>query len=302
MNTPHTAVLLQETIEGLDLQPGSVVVDATVGAGGHSLLMSQQIGFEGIVIGFDADKNALDLAKEVLATGPAKFIPIESNFRHLTTKLAEIGIGEVDAILFDLGVSSMQLDSGQRGFSFRFNEPLLMTLKTEPGADDLTALDLVTTLEAKDLAIILKNYGEEQFADKIATAIVEARRTAPIDTTFRLIEIIESVVPNWYKKRRLHPATKTFQALRIATNDELGSLEEGLAGAWQMLKIDGRLAVISFHSLEAKIVKNFYKDKKTSGLGEIISKKVIRPSRTEVVENKRSRSASLRIIRKLSDS
>ena len=301
MNTPHTSVLLQETIEGLDLQPGFVVVDATVGAGGHSLLMSEQIGPTGLVIGFDADKNALQLASEKLATGPAKFIPIESNFRHLATKLEEIGIGSVDAVLFDLGVSSMQLDSGKRGFSFRFNEPLLMTLKTTPTADDLTALDLVATLEAKDLAIILKNYGEEQFADKISSAIVEARRTAPIDTTFRLIEVIESAVPNWYKKRRLHPATKTFQALRIATNDELGALTEGLESAWGMLKTGGRLAVISFHSLEAKIVKNFYKDKKTSGLGEIISKKVIRPSRTEIVENKRSRSASLRIIKKLSD-
>ncbi|MEX0910392.1 MAG: 16S rRNA (cytosine(1402)-N(4))-methyltransferase RsmH [Candidatus Paceibacterota bacterium] len=296
-HAPHIPVLLHETIEGLDLKPGAVVVDATVGAGGHALSIAQAVGKEGVVIGFDADAKALELATLNLKQGPAKFIPINTNFRLMATELAKVNIDEVDAVLFDLGVSSMQLDTAHRGFSFRFDEPLVMTLDSNPTGDTLTAIDLVNTLKAEDLAVILKNYGEEGFAGRIADAIVEARSSAPIETTARLVEIINSAVPFWYKKRKIHPATKTFQALRIAVNDELGALTEGLNSAWSLLKSGGHLGVISFQGLETKIVKDFAKAQKKIGAVKKVVK--IKPSRQEILANHRSRSAILRLIQKI---
>ncbi len=296
-HTPHTPVLLHETIEGLNLQPGEVVIDATVGAGGHAFTMSSVVGSSGLVIGFDADAEALELATQKLKKAPAKFILIKSNFRSMKTELATRGINEVDAVLFDLGVSSMQLDKAGRGFSFRFDAPLMMTLDSTPTSEDLTAMDLVNTLASKDLAVIFKTYGEESFATRIAEAIEKAREEeGPIQTTSQLVRIIERVVPFWYKKRKIHPATKTFQALRIAVNDELGALTQGLNQAWALLKTGGRLGVISFHGLETKIVKDFIKDKKKTGqAGKVVK---VKPSRSEILVNHRSRSAILRLVSK----
>lgn len=295
--TPHTPVLLHETIEGLNLQPGGVVIDATVGAGGHALAMSSAVGPSGLVIGFDADTEALELATKKLTTGPAKFMLIKSNFRSMKTELATRGINEVDAILFDLGVSSMQLDKAGRGFSFRFDAPLVMTLDSTPTPEALTAMDLINTLAADELAVILKTYGEESFALRIAEAIEKSRSEGPIETTGQLVAIIEQAVPFWYKKRKIHPATKTFQALRIAVNDELGALTEGLNEAWSLLKTGGRLGVISFHGLETKIVKDFIKDKKKTGQASKVVK--VKPSRPEILANHRSRSAILRLVSKM---
>ncbi|MDQ5957747.1 MAG: Ribosomal small subunit methyltransferase [Patescibacteria group bacterium] len=293
----HIPVLLHEVIAGLHLEEGQTVVDGTLGFAGHASAVCRAIGQDGVLVGIDADANALIEAKKVLAKYSTKLFLTKGNFRQIETICRDLGVDTVDAVLLDLGVNSTQLDLPGRGFSFRRDEPLLMTLDDTPDKKALTASDLVNTLGAKELADLIYGYSEERFSRQIAEAIVDMRGAeGPITTTFQLVRAIEGAVPFWYKKRKIHPATKTFQALRIATNDELGALEEGLAGAWAVLRSGGRLAVISFHSLEARIVKNFFAGKKQVGEGVLVNKHAIKPGREEEKGNSRSRSAELRVI------
>ncbi|OHA58673.1 MAG: 16S rRNA (cytosine(1402)-N(4))-methyltransferase [Candidatus Vogelbacteria bacterium RIFOXYD1_FULL_44_32] len=299
MEKLHTPVLLNEVIANLNLTIGSTVVDGTLGFGGHATKICDEIGPTGTLVGIDADATALHQAEKNLANQPCRQLLVKGNFRQLKSLCRDLEIESANAILLDLGVNSSQLDLSGRGFSFRRDEPLLMTLDDSPDKKNLTAADLVNTLGSEALAGIIYGYGEESFSRQIADAIVKARSDGgPITTTGRLTQIIEGAVPVWYTKRKIHPATKTFQALRIAVNDELGALEDGLAGAWDLLSVSGRLAVISFHSLEARIVKKFFVSKKQAGIGTLINKHAIKPTRDEVKANPRSRSAELRVISK----
>lgn len=293
----HIPVLLNETIEGLNLAPGAVVVDGTLGAGGHATEIAKRYGSKVQIVGFDLDQDALLLAKKSVAEAGGNLVSIHANFRTLENECRARGIELINAAMFDLGLSSMEVGESGRGFSFRFDEPLYMTLQNPITADTLTAGEVVNGMREAELADIIYQYGEERFSRMIAKAIVQARRIKKIETTKELAEIITNAVPAFYRKGRIHPATKTFQALRIYVNDELSSVGDGLQGAWNLLSPGGRIAVISFHSLEDRIVKQFFKNipKETAN---IITKKPIVPSRKEVIENPRSRSAKLRIIEK----
>lgn len=296
----HLPVLLTETIAGLALQPGQTVVDATVNRGGHSVAIGAVLGRSGHLIGLDADAEAISAARENLRDLPCRLNLVTSNFRQLEEVLARLGVAVVDACLFDLGLSSDQLDVSGRGFSFSHGaQPLTMTFAATPSPGALTAEEILNHWREESLADVIFGYGEEHFARRIAKAIVKAREQAPLQSTSDLVEVIRGAVPVWYTHRRLHFATKTFQALRIAVNDELGSLKLGLAAAWKHLRSGGRLAVISFHSLEARIVKNQFQLWNDEGTGHLITKNVTKPSRAEVLANPRSRSAQLRIIQKI---
>ncbi|HEY4506186.1 MAG TPA: 16S rRNA (cytosine(1402)-N(4))-methyltransferase RsmH [Candidatus Paceibacterota bacterium] len=294
----HTPVLLQETIELLDSKKGDTVLDATVGAGGHSLEIANRIGASGALIGLDQDQSALDASLDKLGKAGPRIILLRENFRNLDKALESLGIKEVDRIIFDLGMSSMDIESSGRGFSFNRDEPLLMTLSSEVTPETLTAKDVVNSWGEESLADIIYGFGGEQFSRRIAKAIVEERERGPIENTLKLAEIVTSAVPDWYRKRKLHPATKTFQAIRIAVNDELGALKEGIDKGWASLKKGGRMAVISFHELEDRIVKNKFKEYGKNFEAKIITKKPVVPQREEVLENPRSRSAKLRAIEK----
>jgi len=295
----HKTVLLHETIDGLNLNQDSKVLDATFGGGGHSLEICKK--YKGAnVFAFDQDSGAFKRAKSKFKNLDCNITFINKNFRDLDT---ESSLKDVDGIIFDLGLSSDQLTPEPglkgRGFSFLRDEPLLMTMKEDPSKEDLTAKEIVNTWSEQSLADIIYGYGEEKFAKRIAKKIVEERENMEIKTTFDLVKIIESAVPTFYKKGKIHFATRTFQALRIAVNDELRSLEMGLGKGFEVLKKGGRMAVISFHSLEDRIVKNFNKEKVKEGRASLINKKVILPSREEVKNNPRSRSAKLRIVEKI---
>ena len=291
----HRPVLLNEVIGGLGLSKDSVVLDCTFGGGGHSKEILRRYPGTKII--------AIDEDEEVTAE---KGISLHhENFRNLDKVL---GDRKVDAILFDLGFSSDQLESSGRGFSFLKDEPLLMTLKAKPGEEDLTAKMVINNWSEKSLADIIYGYGEERYARRIARIIAEERFRKPIETTGELVEIIKKAVPSRYRTKKIHFATRTFQALRIAVNDELGALKEGLEKGFETLKPESRMAVISFHSLEDRIVKKFYKEKASPvGLwprveeskAVLINKKPIRASDEEIKNNIRSRSAKLRIIKKI---
>ncbi len=292
----HRTVLLQETIDALDLQPGEVAIDGTLGAGGHSEEIVRRFGQRVAIHAFDLDADAIERAKARLAPLSPAITYHLANFRDMAKELA----GEkVDGIALDLGYSSDQLESSGRGLSFLRDEPLRMTLKKEISEAEFDAADIVNRWDEEDIANIIYGYGEERFARRIAREIVEAREHAPIDTTARLVEVVEHAVPSFYKRGRIHPATKTFQALRIAVNDELESLRAALVAGWDILKPGGRFAVITFHSLEDRIVKHTFRDWAKAEEGTLITKKPITPSTEELRENPRARSAQLRIIEKL---
>ena len=306
MNSIHKTVLLNETIEGLlahsSFSEGGnekfLVVDGTFGGGGHSVFICEK--YPNIkIIALDQDKSAFEKAKNKFKSSKNKISFVNENFRNIDKVLQKEKVEKVDGIILDLGLSSDQLENSGRGFSFMKSEPLLMTMKENPSSEDITALDVVNTWEEKNLADIIYGYGEEQFARRIARGIVEARKKEKIKTTFDLVKIIENSVPNFYRKGRINCATKTFQAFRIAVNDELGALGEGLTKGFDALKTGGRMAVISFHSLEDRIVKRFYKEKQKEGKGNLINKKPIVPSKEEIIKNNRSRSAKLRILEKI---
>ncbi len=292
----HKPVLLNESIAGLSLTNGATVFEGTVGLGGHSEAICKKIGANGLFIGTDADRDSLALAEERLRAIPCKKVFICDNFRNIDSVLRDVAVPAVNAILLDIGLSSRQLETAPRGFSFLRDEPLLMTFRSE--GEGLTAREIVNEWAEESIADVVYGYGEETAARRIAHAIVEARAKKPIETSMELAAIIKEGVPAKLRLGRIHPATKTFQALRIAVNDELGALREALAKGFSLLAPNGRMAVISFHSLEDRIVKDFYRERAKEGLGTIITKKPIIPSQEEIKENPRSRSAKLRIISK----
>lgn len=295
----HKTVLLKESISGLDIKSGEIFVDATLGNGGHSAGVCENFKNEVKIVGLDADEDALARSTKRLQGMKCDFIPVHSNFKDLDKALDYLKISKVNKILFDLGLSSNQLEESGRGFSFQKDEPLQMTFKKYISSEDLTAEKIVNEWTREDIAHILKEYGEERFAWKIAGAIVESREKKAIRTTRDLVEVIENTVPGFYKRRRINPATKTFQALRMTVNDEVGALNEGIQKGFERLASGGRMAVISFHSIEDRIVKKFFKDLEKNELGKILTKKPIIAMEDEVSENPRSRSAKLRIISKI---
>ncbi|MEK9131546.1 MAG: 16S rRNA (cytosine(1402)-N(4))-methyltransferase RsmH [Patescibacteria group bacterium] len=295
----HIPVLLHEVIAGLDIHPGETVLDGTLGGGGHFYAIADRLGEKGILIGLDLDAQAFERIDDVLEAHPKlTILTRQSNFRHLDKALTDLKITGVDKILLDIGLSSFQFEESGRGFSFQKDEPLLMTFSENPEEGSATALSIVNTWDEQALADGIFKYGEERYARKIARGIVDARKIKPIRTTTDLTNIILASTPTGYHHGGIHPATRTFQALRILTNDELGNLTEGIRVAFDALKPPGRLAIISFHSLEDRIVKTLFREYADQNLGTLITKKPIAPSDQEISENPRSRSAKLRIIQK----
>lgn len=292
----HIPVLLEEIKTALALKAGDVYVDGTLGLAGHAKAMYLSADKQATIIGFDKDGESLKKAKAALEEVGAKPTLFKTSFASMKQCLTLEQVPKVDAILLDLGVSSPQLDTSGRGFSFRFDEPLLMTMNESVDENTLTAKDLLSSLSVEQIETIIKNYGEERYAKSIARAIVARREVEPIEMTFQLVDVIKSAVPSVYRHGKIHPATKTFQALRIAVNDELGDLEIGLESAFDLLAPGGKLAVITFHSLEDRIVKHFMKDKVLASLGTLYTKKPVTPDEVEIKNNPRSRSAKLRII------
>lgn len=291
----HTPVLLKETIDSLDLESGNTYLDCTLGNGGHAEEVWKRYGNSVTITGIDADPEGVEIARlrlEGQGAGP-KFAVL--NFRNVDKAKDLLGIEEPNAILMDLGWNSKQFEGGNRGFSFDKDEPLRMTYGE--GAQ-FTAEEIVNSWDEDNLKTIISSYGEEKLSGRIARWIVESRKEKPIKTSSQLAEIIKKAVPVWYRFGRLHPATRTFQALRIAVNDELRALEEGLEKGFGILRNGGRLSVITFHSLEDRIVKNFFKELENKEQAKIINKKPITPTPEEIAENRRSRSAKLRTIQK----
>ncbi|HCM42873.1 MAG TPA: 16S rRNA (cytosine(1402)-N(4))-methyltransferase [Candidatus Omnitrophica bacterium] len=290
---PHKPVLLDEVLRYLELKPGAVVVDGTLGGGGHAEAMLAQIGSEGKLVGFDQDEEAIKRCQEKFA-GEKRIQIIHSNFRGMNQVLKDLHISGADAVLLDVGISSFQIDTAERGFSFQKEGPLDMRMNFTEGD---TAADLVNYLPAKELDRIFFEYGEERSARKVTRMICDRRTKKKFETTHDLAQSIEKILP---RQGRLHPATRIFQGLRIAVNDELGALQEGMDAGFNFLNEGGKMAVISFHSLEDRLVKNFFRDKMRSREGFLINKKPITPTLDEVRENSRSRSAKLRVIEKRS--
>lgn len=286
----HLPVLLQEVVEALRVKSGETFLDCTVGSGGHSIAVAEAAEGPVVIIGLDEDEDALARAKKRFEEVGIRASLIRKNFRHLDIALAEARTSALDAILMDLGVSTDELLASGRGFSFNTDEPLLMSFRKNPEGS-ITARQVVNEWGEENLATILEGFGGERYAKRIARAIAEARVQAPIETSKTLADIVSSVVP---RSGKTHPATKTFQAIRMAVNDELSALEEGLHKAFAALNAGGRLAVISFHSGEDRIVKRFFKKAEKEGKGTT-SKKPIVPSREEVQRNSRARSAKLRV-------
>lgn len=295
----HNTVLLHEVVDGLAIEPGDVIVDGTLGGGGHSAEIARIFDSNVKIIGLDLDEDALVRAKERLDVQTSNTSFHHASFRNLDEVLSSLHISQVNRIILDLGLSSHQFEVSGRGFSFKRDEPLLMTFRKELSPSVLTAREIVNEWDETNLADVIYGYGEERFARRIARAIVEARQIAPIETTTQLVGIIEKATPAWYHHRKINPATKTFQALRIAVNDELESLKAGMKKGFEALAPRGRMAIISFHSLEDRIVKNFYKEMAQAGRGILITKRPITPTEIEIIENPRARSSKLRIIQKI---
>ena len=294
----HKAVLLKETIDGLDLKPNSVVFDGTLGAGGHSEEIFKRFGSKVKIIATDRDVEAINRATTKICRDSCNFQAFLSDYRKINFVLEKVGVKNVNGIILDLGLSSDQLDLSGRGFSFKNNEPLLMTFSNGAGEEQITAKIILNSWGEETLADIFYGYSDEKYSRKIARGIVEARKNKPIETTSDLVEIIKCVVPFSYQKGKIHFATKTFQALRMAVNDEVEALKEGLNKSIEVLDCGGRIAVISFHSTEDRIVKDTFRKWQEEEKGKIINKKPIIANEEEIRENTRSRSAKLRIFKK----
>lgn len=291
----HTSVLLEEALAYLDPKPGDRIVDGTLGFGGHAGRILEKLGPKGHLIGFDRDPEAIVKAKKRLSEFGDRALMIQSRFSHMREELKAMGQGPVQGVLLDLGVSSFQLDEPRRGFSFRQEGPLDMRMDpTQP----MTAARLVNETPKEKLMQVLWTYGEERFARRIVEAIVQARERRRLETTSDLASIIERAVPGKYRHGRIHPATRTFQALRIVVNSEMEELENFLSDALEILESGGRVVIISFHSLEDRQVKNAFRRFKTEGQGEILTKKPVTASEEEAAANPRARSAKLRAFRK----
>jgi len=307
----HISVLPDQVLAALAPRSEGIYVDGTLGGAGHAGLILSASSPDGILIGFDRDAEAIAVARERLAPFGARARLFQRNFAAIRATLAEIGVDAIDGFVLDLGVSSHQLDKDERGFSFMHDAPLDMRMDRGSG---LTAADLVNTLPEEELFRIISVYGEERWAKRVASFMVNARAKQPIETTLQLVDLIKGAIPKAKWEERLHPATRTFQALRIAVNEELKSLEEGLADLLELLRVGGHGAVISFHSLEDRIVKTSFRAAATGctcpiGLPgcvcgrvprfKVVTGKPLRAGEEEVAGNPRSRSARLRVVEKI---
>lgn len=310
----HYSVMLKETVDGLDIKPDGIYVDCTLGGAGHSEEILRRLcsmGGSGKLISIDRDPEAIAAATERLSKYGDRSIIVKGNFSELPSILDRLGIERIDGVTADLGVSSRQLDEASRGFSYMHDAPLDMRMSKGEG---MSAFDVVNTYSEKELRSIITDYGEEKFASRIASFIVEAREKKPVETTFELTEIIKNAIPAKFRKDGPHPAKRTFQAIRIEVNNELSVIDELIKGAFPYLESGGRVSIITFHSLEDRIVKHTYLSfvetctcppdfpqcvcgKKA--LAKIITRKPILPSEQELLENPRSRSAKLRILEKI---
>lgn len=313
MEFQHETVLLKEAVEGLNIKSNGIYVDCTLGGAGHSLRILEELDKEGHLYAFDQDDFAIEQAKITLKYGieAGQVTLIKDNFRNLTENLAKLGIKKVDGVLYDLGVSSPQLDQGERGFSYNYDASLDMRMNQN---QKLTAYEIVNNWEYNELVRIFFQYGEEKFSKQIARRIEQHREIKPIETTFELVDIIKEAIPAPARRTGGHPAKRTFQAIRIAVNDELNAVSESIEQAIHLINVDGRVSVITFHSLEDRIIKQLFKEYSTveeppknlpilpseiqKAPLRLVNRKVILPSNEEVEHNKRSRSAKLRIAEK----
>lgn len=311
MEFKHTSVLLNECIDNLNISPSGIYVDGTLGGGGHSSVICSHLSEEGTLIGIDRDRDALNAAKQRLEKYNCKKIFVQSNYSDIKDVLRELNIDGIDGALLDLGVSSFQLDNAERGFSYMADAPLDMRMSQDDG---FTAYDVVNSYDQKELAEIISKYGEDKWAKRIASFIVNGRKDGPIETTFQLVELIKAAIPAKARREGPHPAKRTFQAIRIEVNDELGQLERAIEEFCDVLNPHGRLCVISFHSLEDRIVKDIIarranpctcpKEFPVCICGKVadirkVTKKPILPGEEELEENPRSRSAKLRVCEKI---
>ena len=307
MEFKHKSVLLNETIDGLNLQPDGIYVDGTLGGGGHAYEVCRRLGDKGSIVGIDQDAAAIEAASARLKDFGEKVTIVRSNYCDMKSKLHELGIDKVDGIVLDLGVSSYQLDTAERGFSYREDAPLDMRMDTR---QKMTARDIVNDYTEADLYRVIRDYGEDKFAKNIAKHIVQARAVKPVETTAELSEIIRASIPMKFQKKSGHPAKRTFQAIRIELNRELDVLRDSLDDMIDLLNPGGRLCIITFHSLEDRIVKSAFRKNENpctcppdfpvcvcgkKSKGSIITKKPILPSEEELEYNSRSKSAKLRI-------
>lgn len=307
MEFVHKSVLLNETIDGLNIQPDGIYVDGTLGGGGHAYEVCRRLGDKGSIVGIDQDAAAIEAAGNRLKDFGEKVTIARSNYCDMKSKLHELGIDKVDGIVLDLGVSSYQLDTAERGFSYREDAPLDMRMDTR---QKMTARDIVNDYEEMELYRVIRDYGEDKFAKNIAKHIVAARKVKPIETTGELTEIIRASIPMKYQKKSGHPAKRTFQAIRIELNRELEVLKDSLDDMIDLLNPGGRLCIITFHSLEDRIVKSAFRKNENPctcpsdfpvcvcgkvSKGSILTRKPILPSEEEMEENSRAKSAKLRI-------
>ena len=311
MEFSHVPVLLEECIDGLNIKPDGIYVDGTLGGAGHSSEICKRLSPNGMLIGIDRDEEALRVSSKRLEEFDCKKAFVHGNYSDIKNILRELDIEEIDGALLDLGVSSYQLDNPERGFSYMNDAALDMRMDRSEG---MTAYDIVNEYSKDELYRIIKSYGEERWASRIADFIVKARREKPIETTFELVEIIKAAVPASARRNGPHPAKRTFQAIRIEVNDELGGVKRAVDDFIDVLAPKGRLAIISFHSLEDRIVKDAYNERENPCVcppeipicvcgkkPEIrkINKKPIVPSESQEDENPRARSAKLRVCEKL---
>ena len=307
MEFKHKSVLLNETIDGLNIKPDGIYVDGTLGGGGHAYEVCRRLGEKGSIVGIDQDAAAIEAASARLKDFGEKVTIVRSNYCDMKSKLHELGIDKVDGIVLDLGVSSYQLDTAERGFSYREDAPLDMRMDTR---QKMTARDIVNDYTEADLYRVIRDYGEDKFAKNIAKHIVQARAVKLVETTAELSEIIRASIPMKFQKKSGHPAKRTFQAIRIELNRELDVLRDSLDDMIDLLNPGGRLCIITFHSLEDRIVKSAFRKNENpctcppdfpvcvcgkKSKGSIITKKPILPSEEELEYNSRSKSAKLRI-------
>ena len=307
MEFKHKSVLLNETIDGLNIKPDGIYVDGTLGGGGHAYEVCRRLGEKGSIVGIDQDAAAIEAASARLKDFGEKVTIVRSNYCDMKSKLHELGIDKVDGIVLDLGVSSYQLDTAERGFSYREDAPLDMRMDTR---QKMTARDIVNDYTEADLYRVIRDYGEDKFAKNIPKHIVQARAVKPVETTAELSEIIRASIPMKFQKKSGHPAKRTFQAIRIELNRELDVLRDSLDDMIDLLNPGGRLCIITFHSLEDRIVKSAFRKNENpctcppdfpvcvcgkKSKGSIITKKPILPSEEELEYNSRSKSAKLRI-------
>lgn len=307
MEFVHKSVLLKETIDGLKIKPDGIYVDGTLGGGGHASEVARRLSDKGSIIGIDQDAAAIEAAGIRLKDFGEKVTIVRSNYCDMKSQLGKLGIDKVDGIVLDLGVSSYQLDTAERGFSYREDAPLDMRMDRR---QKMRARDIVNDYEERELYRVIRDYGEDKFAKNIAKHIVAARQKAPIETTGQLTEIIRASIPMKFQKKSGHPAKRTFQAIRIELNQELEVLKNSLDAMIDLLNPGGRLCIITFHSLEDRIVKSAFRKNENPctcpsdfpvcvcgkiSKGSIITRKPILPSKEEMEENSRAKSAKLRI-------